>query len=166
MLCSVLSDSIDDCPNNCFGNGDCVSGTCHCFSGFRGPDCGRGETDPLSLHSAFSSAPPIPPHTQKHGLPFRLPLLLLLSLFSVSACGYPRKRGHIHLGDDRFCCCSMLNLRWPPISPDGLPGTVLCICLYCNVFRLPSLIQSCAWGPQTPHPSQSGAAACFSCCPS
>ncbi|XP_048837963.1 teneurin-4 isoform X3 [Brienomyrus brachyistius] len=34
-------DSIDDCPNNCFGNGDCVSGTCHCFSGFRGPDCGR-----------------------------------------------------------------------------------------------------------------------------
>ncbi|XP_064157702.1 teneurin-4 [Anguilla rostrata] len=34
-------DSIDDCPSNCFGNGDCVSGTCHCFLGFRGPDCGR-----------------------------------------------------------------------------------------------------------------------------
>ncbi|XP_035288814.1 teneurin-4 isoform X4 [Anguilla anguilla] len=34
-------DSIDDCPSNCFGNGDCVSGTCHCFPGFRGADCGR-----------------------------------------------------------------------------------------------------------------------------
>uniref|UniRef100_A0A8D0CJV7 Teneurin-4 n=1 Tax=Scleropages formosus TaxID=113540 RepID=A0A8D0CJV7_SCLFO len=34
-------DSIDDCPSSCFGNGDCVSGTCHCFPGFRGPDCGR-----------------------------------------------------------------------------------------------------------------------------
>ncbi|XP_071372443.1 teneurin-4 isoform X8 [Centroberyx affinis] len=34
-------DSIDDCPSNCFGNGDCVAGTCHCFLGFRGPDCGR-----------------------------------------------------------------------------------------------------------------------------
>uniref|UniRef100_M3ZZB0 Teneurin transmembrane protein 4 n=1 Tax=Xiphophorus maculatus TaxID=8083 RepID=M3ZZB0_XIPMA len=34
-------DSIDDCPSNCFGNGDCVSGTCHCFLGFKGPDCGR-----------------------------------------------------------------------------------------------------------------------------
>uniref|UniRef100_A0A8B9HKX9 Teneurin-4 n=1 Tax=Astyanax mexicanus TaxID=7994 RepID=A0A8B9HKX9_ASTMX len=34
-------DSIDDCPSNCFGNGDCIAGTCHCFLGFRGPDCGR-----------------------------------------------------------------------------------------------------------------------------
>ncbi|XP_055734292.1 teneurin-4-like isoform X6 [Salvelinus fontinalis] len=34
-------DSIDDCPSDCHGNGDCVSGTCHCFLGFRGPDCGR-----------------------------------------------------------------------------------------------------------------------------
>ncbi|KAM6973576.1 LOW QUALITY PROTEIN: teneurin-4 [Aplochiton taeniatus] len=34
-------DSIEDCPSNCFGNGDCVAGTCHCFLGFRGPDCGR-----------------------------------------------------------------------------------------------------------------------------
>uniref|UniRef100_A0A8C6L8M9 Teneurin-4 n=1 Tax=Nothobranchius furzeri TaxID=105023 RepID=A0A8C6L8M9_NOTFU len=34
-------DSIDDCPSNCFGNGDCVAGTCHCFLGFKGPDCGR-----------------------------------------------------------------------------------------------------------------------------
>lgn len=38
-----LADSIDDCPSNCFGNGDCVSGNCHCFPGFRGPDCSRGE---------------------------------------------------------------------------------------------------------------------------
>uniref|UniRef100_A0A8C2AGN6 Teneurin-4 n=1 Tax=Cyprinus carpio TaxID=7962 RepID=A0A8C2AGN6_CYPCA len=34
-------DAIDDCPSNCFGNGDCVSGNCHCFPGFRGPDCSR-----------------------------------------------------------------------------------------------------------------------------
>ncbi|XP_067220865.1 teneurin-4 isoform X4 [Chanodichthys erythropterus] len=34
-------DSIDDCPSNCFGNGDCVAGNCHCFPGFRGPDCSR-----------------------------------------------------------------------------------------------------------------------------
>uniref|UniRef100_A0AAZ3QWZ3 Teneurin-4 n=1 Tax=Oncorhynchus tshawytscha TaxID=74940 RepID=A0AAZ3QWZ3_ONCTS len=34
-------DSIDDCPSDCHGNGDCVAGTCHCFLGFRGPDCGR-----------------------------------------------------------------------------------------------------------------------------
>uniref|UniRef100_A0A8C6WUG1 Teneurin-4 n=1 Tax=Neogobius melanostomus TaxID=47308 RepID=A0A8C6WUG1_9GOBI len=34
-------ESIDDCPSNCFGNGDCVAGTCHCFLGFKGPDCGR-----------------------------------------------------------------------------------------------------------------------------
>lgn len=40
--CSLV-DSIDDCPSNCFGNGDCVAGTCHCFLGFKGPDCGRGE---------------------------------------------------------------------------------------------------------------------------
>uniref|UniRef100_A0A8C5EPA1 Teneurin-4 n=1 Tax=Gouania willdenowi TaxID=441366 RepID=A0A8C5EPA1_GOUWI len=30
-------ESIDDCPSNCFGNGDCVSGTCRCFLGFKGP---------------------------------------------------------------------------------------------------------------------------------
>lgn len=43
-----LADSIDDCPSNCFGNGDCVAGTCHCFLGFKGPDCGRGESHPQS----------------------------------------------------------------------------------------------------------------------
>nr|XP_057936893.1 teneurin-4 isoform X6 [Doryrhamphus excisus] len=34
-------DSVDQCPSSCFGNGDCVAGTCHCFLGFKGPDCGR-----------------------------------------------------------------------------------------------------------------------------
>uniref|UniRef100_A0A6I8PGC2 Teneurin transmembrane protein 4 n=1 Tax=Ornithorhynchus anatinus TaxID=9258 RepID=A0A6I8PGC2_ORNAN len=34
-------ESADDCPSDCFGNGDCVSGTCRCFLGFLGPDCGR-----------------------------------------------------------------------------------------------------------------------------
>ncbi|XP_060929099.1 teneurin-4 isoform X6 [Limanda limanda] len=34
-------ESLDDCPSNCFGNGDCVSGACRCFLGFKGPDCGR-----------------------------------------------------------------------------------------------------------------------------
>lgn len=44
LLIAPPADSIDDCPSNCFGNGDCVSGTCHCFLGFKGPDCGRGES--------------------------------------------------------------------------------------------------------------------------
>ncbi|XP_032075594.1 teneurin-4-like [Thamnophis elegans] len=34
-------ESVENCPSNCYGNGDCVSGTCHCFLGFLGPDCGR-----------------------------------------------------------------------------------------------------------------------------
>uniref|UniRef100_A0A8C9TBX2 Teneurin-3 n=1 Tax=Scleropages formosus TaxID=113540 RepID=A0A8C9TBX2_SCLFO len=29
------------CPYNCHGNGECLSGTCHCFPGFLGPDCSR-----------------------------------------------------------------------------------------------------------------------------
>lgn len=49
FLFSTLSlfpppESVDNCPSNCYGNGDCISGTCHCFLGFLGPDCGRGET--------------------------------------------------------------------------------------------------------------------------
>uniref|UniRef100_A0A8C1LWS4 Teneurin transmembrane protein 3 n=1 Tax=Cyprinus carpio TaxID=7962 RepID=A0A8C1LWS4_CYPCA len=32
---------IIECPHNCHGNGDCRSGTCHCFPGFLGPDCSR-----------------------------------------------------------------------------------------------------------------------------
>uniref|UniRef100_A0ABK0LT29 Teneurin transmembrane protein 4 n=1 Tax=Rattus norvegicus TaxID=10116 RepID=A0ABK0LT29_RAT len=34
-------ESVENCPSNCYGNGDCISGTCHCFLGFLGPDCGR-----------------------------------------------------------------------------------------------------------------------------
>ncbi|KAG2457049.1 TEN4 protein, partial [Polypterus senegalus] len=38
---TTVIESVDECPSNCYGNGDCVSGTCHCFLGFLGPDCGR-----------------------------------------------------------------------------------------------------------------------------
>ncbi|TKS80689.1 Teneurin-4 [Collichthys lucidus] len=50
-------DSIDDCPSNCFGNGDCVSGTCHCFLGFKGPDCGRaGMVNTLKVAACVTAA--------------------------------------------------------------------------------------------------------------
>ena len=50
------TESVDNCPSNCYGNGDCISGTCHCFLGFLGPDCGRGERpapprEPAGPHS-------------------------------------------------------------------------------------------------------------------
>uniref|UniRef100_A0A803TF16 Teneurin transmembrane protein 1 n=1 Tax=Anolis carolinensis TaxID=28377 RepID=A0A803TF16_ANOCA len=32
---------MDDCSTNCNGNGECISGHCHCFPGFLGPDCAR-----------------------------------------------------------------------------------------------------------------------------
>lgn len=51
LMIALFADSIDDCPSNCFGNGDCVSGTCHCFLGFKGPDCGRGESHPHAIMS-------------------------------------------------------------------------------------------------------------------
>ncbi|KAJ8407439.1 hypothetical protein AAFF_G00272960 [Aldrovandia affinis] len=38
---TIVIDSIMECPHNCHGNGDCLSGTCHCFPGFLGPDCSR-----------------------------------------------------------------------------------------------------------------------------
>ncbi|KAJ8271772.1 hypothetical protein COCON_G00106310 [Conger conger] len=38
---TIVIDSIMECPHNCHGNGDCLSGTCHCFAGFLGPDCSR-----------------------------------------------------------------------------------------------------------------------------
>ncbi|XP_005995616.1 teneurin-1 [Latimeria chalumnae] len=40
----VLTTSIetmDGCSTNCNGNGECISGHCHCFIGFLGPDCAR-----------------------------------------------------------------------------------------------------------------------------
>lgn len=36
------AESVVECPRNCHGNGECVSGSCHCFPGFLGPDCSRG----------------------------------------------------------------------------------------------------------------------------
>lgn len=33
---------MDDCSTNCNGNGECISGHCHCFPGFLGPDCAKG----------------------------------------------------------------------------------------------------------------------------
>ncbi|XP_056229063.1 teneurin-3 isoform X1 [Seriola aureovittata] len=38
---TILIESIMECPQNCHGNGDCLSGICHCFPGFLGPDCSR-----------------------------------------------------------------------------------------------------------------------------
>lgn len=41
-LCSVYPIPVSgQCPNSCHFNGDCVHGRCHCFLGFRGPDCGK-----------------------------------------------------------------------------------------------------------------------------
>ncbi|KAL4631291.1 teneurin-2-like isoform X5 [Arapaima gigas] len=37
---SIL-DSVQECPRNCHGNGECVSGVCHCFPGFHGMDCSK-----------------------------------------------------------------------------------------------------------------------------
>ncbi|KAG8448011.1 hypothetical protein GDO86_015204 [Hymenochirus boettgeri] len=34
-------EMMDDCSTNCNGNGECISGHCHCFPGFLGPDCAR-----------------------------------------------------------------------------------------------------------------------------
>uniref|UniRef100_A0A8C5A5Z0 Teneurin transmembrane protein 3 n=1 Tax=Gadus morhua TaxID=8049 RepID=A0A8C5A5Z0_GADMO len=38
---TIVIESIMECPQNCHGNGECLSGTCHCFPGFLGPDCSR-----------------------------------------------------------------------------------------------------------------------------
>ncbi|KPP80211.1 teneurin-3-like [Scleropages formosus] len=38
---NIRTESIMECPYNCHGNGECLSGTCHCFPGFLGPDCSR-----------------------------------------------------------------------------------------------------------------------------
>ncbi|XP_062905513.1 teneurin-3 isoform X7 [Mobula hypostoma] len=38
---TIVIDSVVECPRNCHGNGECVSGACHCFPGFFGPDCAR-----------------------------------------------------------------------------------------------------------------------------
>ncbi|XP_023582287.1 teneurin-2 isoform X5 [Trichechus manatus latirostris] len=38
---TVVLDSVQDCPRNCHGNGECVSGLCRCFPGFLGADCAK-----------------------------------------------------------------------------------------------------------------------------
>ncbi|XP_048839478.1 teneurin-1 isoform X1 [Brienomyrus brachyistius] len=40
VLCTAI-ETMDGCSTNCNGNGECVSGHCHCFPGFLGPDCGK-----------------------------------------------------------------------------------------------------------------------------
>ncbi|XP_066570780.1 teneurin-1 [Amia ocellicauda] len=34
-------ETMDGCSTNCNGNGECISGHCHCFTGFLGPDCAK-----------------------------------------------------------------------------------------------------------------------------
>uniref|UniRef100_A0A4W3GJ43 Teneurin-2 n=1 Tax=Callorhinchus milii TaxID=7868 RepID=A0A4W3GJ43_CALMI len=38
---TAVLDSVQECPRNCHGNGECVSGVCHCFPGFHGADCAK-----------------------------------------------------------------------------------------------------------------------------
>uniref|UniRef100_A0A8C2FV74 Teneurin-2 n=1 Tax=Cyprinus carpio TaxID=7962 RepID=A0A8C2FV74_CYPCA len=38
---TAVLDSVQECPRNCHGNGECVSGVCHCFPGFHGMDCSK-----------------------------------------------------------------------------------------------------------------------------
>nr|XP_054607704.1 teneurin-3 isoform X3 [Nothobranchius furzeri] len=38
---TIITASIMECPQNCHGNGDCLSGVCQCFPGFLGPECSR-----------------------------------------------------------------------------------------------------------------------------
>ncbi|KAM9312735.1 teneurin-2 isoform 3-T3 [Gastrophryne carolinensis] len=38
---TIILESVQDCPRNCDGNGECVSGVCHCFPGFHGADCAK-----------------------------------------------------------------------------------------------------------------------------
>ncbi|XP_054607705.2 teneurin-3 isoform X3 [Nothobranchius furzeri] len=38
---TIITGSIMECPQNCHGNGDCLSGVCQCFPGFLGPECSR-----------------------------------------------------------------------------------------------------------------------------
>ncbi|XP_065143605.1 teneurin-2 isoform X2 [Paramisgurnus dabryanus] len=38
---TVALNSVEECPQNCHGNGECMSGACHCFPGFHGTDCSK-----------------------------------------------------------------------------------------------------------------------------
>ncbi|KAM3827511.1 teneurin-1 [Vipera latastei] len=41
LMLTTAIEVMDDCSTNCNGNGECISGHCHCFPGFLGPDCAR-----------------------------------------------------------------------------------------------------------------------------
>ncbi|XP_055726034.1 teneurin-1 isoform X2 [Salvelinus fontinalis] len=41
LVLSTAIETMDGCSTNCKGNGECVAGHCHCFSGFLGPDCSK-----------------------------------------------------------------------------------------------------------------------------
>lgn len=41
FILTTAIEMMDDCSTNCNGNGECISGHCHCFPGFLGPDCSR-----------------------------------------------------------------------------------------------------------------------------
>ncbi len=49
VLC-LCSETTDGCSTNCNGNGECVAGHCHCFTGFLGPDCSKGTSDGNYTH--------------------------------------------------------------------------------------------------------------------
>uniref|UniRef100_A0A8C6TY83 Si:dkey-237h12.3 n=1 Tax=Neogobius melanostomus TaxID=47308 RepID=A0A8C6TY83_9GOBI len=38
---TIVQESVTECTHNCYGNGECVAGSCHCFPGFIGPYCSR-----------------------------------------------------------------------------------------------------------------------------
>ncbi|XP_062332162.1 teneurin-3 isoform X4 [Osmerus eperlanus] len=38
---TIVQESVMECSYNCYGNGECVSGSCDCFPGFIGPYCSR-----------------------------------------------------------------------------------------------------------------------------
>ncbi|XP_077464637.1 teneurin-3 isoform X2 [Stigmatopora argus] len=38
---AILQESVTECAHNCYGNGECMAGSCHCFPGFIGPYCSR-----------------------------------------------------------------------------------------------------------------------------
>uniref|UniRef100_A0A8C7FJ19 Teneurin transmembrane protein 3 n=1 Tax=Oncorhynchus kisutch TaxID=8019 RepID=A0A8C7FJ19_ONCKI len=38
---TIILESVMECSHNCYGNGECVSGSCHCFPRFSGPYCSR-----------------------------------------------------------------------------------------------------------------------------
>ncbi|KAI1898905.1 hypothetical protein AGOR_G00077210, partial [Albula goreensis] len=41
LVLSSTIETMDGCSTDCNGNGECVAGHCHCFTGFLGPDCAK-----------------------------------------------------------------------------------------------------------------------------